>query len=95
MSDKNPPHAGDICSSCPNPTITAIRKMHFGKPAWELECPYADEIHAVGKGIEIHCSALDGLCCVDNNRDYFVTSPKIYPMRSFLEATLKYLGIKG
>ena len=93
MPSQNPPHAGEICTKCPNPGVVATRKIHFGKPAWELECPYAEELHVLGEGIEIVCSRLDGSCCVDDNKDYFVVSPKIYPLRSFLEATKKYLGI--
>ena len=95
MPKRIPPHAGDISDKCPNPHVVATLKTHFGKPAWELECPYAEELHVLGEGIEILCSQLDGSCCVDDNNNYFVVSPKIYPLRSFLEATKKYLGIKS
>ena len=95
MLKRIPPHAGDICGHCPNPDVVSTLKIHFGKPAWEWECPYAEELHVLGEGIEIVCSKLDGSCCVDNNKDYFVVSPNIYPLRSFLEATKKYLGIKS
>jgi hypothetical protein len=95
MSKKNPPCSGDICSGCPNPDIIASRKTHFGKPAWEIECAHAEELHILGEGIEIICSKLNSPCCVDNNRDYFVNSPKISPLRNFFEASLRYLGKKN
>ncbi len=93
MSYKNPPCASDVCGDCPNPDIIATSKVHFGAEAWEFECLHALEIHVTGEGITIDCAKLTVPCCVDNSKDVFVNSPKISPMRSFFETTMKYLGI--
>ncbi len=94
MANEIPPRAGDICQECPEPDTVAVRKTHFGKPAWEIECPHAEELHVTGEGFVIECSRLKKQCCVDDSREIFVNSPQIFSLRSFFETTLKYLGIK-
>jgi hypothetical protein len=90
-----PPDTKSINSDCPNPDIVASKKDHFGHKAWEWQCPYAEEAIVAGKGIEIKCSALQQTCCIDDNKVYFVNSPKTEPLRNFFETTLKYFGFKS
>lgn len=93
-ADGQPPKAKDINPECPEPDNVAKVKNHFGKKAWEWQCPHAVEAMVEGKGIVINCSALGRHCCIDDNKDYFVSSPKIEPLRNFFETTLKYFGSK-
>ena len=90
----DPPRAGELCATCPNPDLVAVRKVHFGNKVWHFECSYAIEVHAQDSGILIRCSGLDGPCRVENNQDVFVGSPDINPLKEFLETTLGYLGLK-
>jgi len=94
MAKQNPPCTGDIDSKCPLPEIIATEKAHFGKPAWEFECPNAEELHVTGKGISIKCMELKARCRIDNNKDNFVNASQMSPMRVFLDTTLKYFGGK-
>ena len=94
MSNDTPPRAGDICPSCPNPDIFATRKGHFGRSVWSFECPQVIELYVKNSGIVIKCSGLDGPCCVEDNWDFFVSSPTLNPLKDFFEATLEYLRIK-
>ncbi|HEC30355.1 MAG TPA: hypothetical protein ENI65_12295 [Gammaproteobacteria bacterium] len=60
--------------------------------AWEFECNFAEEVSLESGKIAIHCSELAGKCCVDNGMDYFVNSPQISPLKSFLETSMKYFN---
>ena len=92
---KAPPAAREINSECPSPDLIAQKKDHFGKKAWEWQCPHAVEALVAGKGILITCSALNRQCCIDDSKEYFVSSPKIEPLRSFFETTMKYFGVRN
>lgn len=94
MSTDNPPRAGDICNSCPNPDMIAARKSHFGRSAWHFECTQAIEFYVQDSGIKIRCSGLGGPCCVENSHDVFVGSPEFNPLKGFFETTLEYFGLK-
>ncbi len=91
----SPPTTGEISAECPCPEIVASQKNHFGRKCWEWQCDYAHEVLVEGKGMVIECSALHRQCCIDDNTDYFVSSPKIEPLKSFFETTMKYFGIKN
>jgi len=90
MPDSKPPRSFDVCAQCPNPDLEAKSIMHFGSMAWEFHCNLAQEVHVSGKGITVDCGAADSPCCVDNGKTVFVNSPRISPLRSFLDTTLKY-----
>jgi len=93
-SDSSPPKTKNISEDCPNPDIVAHKKVHFGSSAWEWHCQFAKEVIVDGKGIEIRCSRLDQICCIDDNQRYFVNSSSSEPLRLFFNTTLKYFGIK-
>lgn len=93
-SSNKPPSAVQLCARCPNPGIVARRKDHFGKGAWEFECGHARELHVSGAGIVIGCDALNEACCVDDGQNIFVNAQSALPLRDFLEASLRYLGLK-
>lgn len=94
MENEHPPRAGEISATCPNPDSTARRRKHFGSDVWYFECAYAVEVRAREGGILIKCSGCDGFCSVDDGINVFVGSPEINPLKSFLETTLGYLGLK-
>lgn len=92
MLKKKPPTAIDVCTDCPFPELVAKPKNHFGQPAWEFECKYAKQVFIESGGITINCSNSDQRCCVDDGVEYFVNSPKISPLKDFLEASIKFLN---
>lgn len=92
MPNQNPPNTNDICAECPFPELVAKQKNHFGQPAWEFECDNAKEVFIESDGITINCSANDQRCCVDDGIEYFVSSPKISPLKDFFEASMKFLN---
>ncbi len=94
MSNDNTPRAGDICPTCPNPTILATRKSHFGRETWTFECTQAIEIMAKDGRFLVKCAELDSPCCVEDSHDVFVGSPDVNPLKDFFETTLGYLGFK-
>jgi len=94
MENQNPPRAGDLSPTCPNPDLIACRRKHFGRDVWHFECAQAVEAFTKDSGIFIKCSVLDGFCCVEDGNDVFVGSPDIKSFRDFLETTLRYLGLK-
>lgn len=94
MDAKNPPRAGDLCASCPNPDLVACRRRHFGREVWYFECAQAVEVFATDKGIVIKCAESDGFCCLEDSKEIFVGSPGINLFKEFLETTLSYLGLK-
>jgi hypothetical protein len=94
MENDNPPRAGELSATCPNPDLVSCRRTHFGREVWHFECAQAVEVFAMNRGIVIKCSGLDGFCCVEDGKDVFVGSPDINPLKDFLETTLSYLGLK-
>ncbi|PID44150.1 MAG: hypothetical protein CSB48_02585 [Proteobacteria bacterium] len=94
-TNKEPPSAREINPECPNPDMVAKYKDHFGNHAWEWDCANAVETHEAGKGIVIHCSKLNRLCCIDDNDKHFVNAPKVDPLQFFLNTTRKYFGMKS
>ncbi|MCK5091637.1 MAG: hypothetical protein KAR30_03830 [Gammaproteobacteria bacterium] len=91
MLRKKPPTTGGICAECQSPDIAARPKDHFGSVAWEFECDHVKEVFLESKGVVINCAINNCRCCVDDGRDYFVNSPKISPLKSFFEASMKFL----
>ena len=79
MENDNPPRAGEISATCPNPDLVACRRAHFGREVWHFECAQAVEVSAGDRGIVIKCCGLDGFCCVEEGKDVFVGSPDINP----------------
>lgn len=67
-------------------------KEHFGSVAWEFECDHVKEIFLESKGVVINCDINNRQCCVDDGRGYFVNSPRISPLKNFLEASMKFLN---
>jgi len=94
MENDNPPRAGGLGATCPNPDLVACRRTHFGREVWHFECAQAVEVFTMDKGIFVNCSGLNGLCCVEDGKDVFVGSPEINPLKDFLETTLTYLGLR-
>lgn len=94
MENDDPPRAGELGATCPNPDLLACKRTHFGREVWHFECAQAVEVSARDKGIVIKCSGLGGICCVEDGKDVFVGSPSINPFKNFLETTLGYLGLK-
>ena len=94
MENHNPPRAGELCATCPNPDLIARRRKHFGRDVWHFDSALAVEVLAKDSGILIKCSGLNGFCCVDDGNDVFVGSPDINSLKDFLETTLSYLGLK-
>lgn len=92
MSKKKPPTTGDICAECQSPGVLAKPKEHFGSVAWEFECDHVKEIFLESKGVVINCDINNRQCCVDDGRGYFVNSPRISPLKNFLEASMKFLN---
>ena len=92
MENSNPPRAGEISATCPNPDSIARRRKHFGRYVWHFECAHAVEVLAKEGGILIKCSGLNRFCCVDDGKDVFVGSPEINLLKDFLETTFGYLG---
>lgn len=92
MPKKMPPTTGEICAKCGSPDIVAKVKDHFGYVAWEFECDHAKEVFLESKGVVINCAISNRRCCVDDGKDHFVNSPKISPLKNFLEASMKFLN---
>lgn len=94
MENQNPPRAGELSATCPNPDLIACGRRHFGRNVWYFECNHAVELFAKDSGILIKCSRLDGICSVEDGNDVFVGSPDINSVKDFLQTTLRYLGLK-
>ena len=94
MENQNPPRAGQLSPACPNPDLIACRRKHFGRNVWHFECAQAVELFTKDSGILIKCSSLNEICFVEDGKDVFVGPPDINSIKTFLETTLSYLGLK-
>ncbi len=94
MEEQPPPSAGDFCTACPRPELSACKSRHFGREVWHIDCPDAVEVFAKGQGIAIKCAHTGEPCCIEDGQDVFVGSPSLNPIKDFLETTLGYLGLK-
>lgn len=92
MPNQKSPSTVDVSTECPFPDLKAKKKNHFGQLAWEFECDCAKEVFMASSGIMVNCSKSDQPCCVDDGVEYFVNSPKISPVKNFLEASMKFLN---